>query len=96
MKIKNFDIQLNNAQYLITVDNKQYTFEINSYSTDTFLCKLYERSEFCKYVDFIEEFVIDSDGGTMDSISEISELILKRAIFPDVYSSLKISEGGDD
>ena len=97
MTIKNFDIRLNILQFFATIDDKEYIFEITSYSSidDTFQCTLWE----CRgssIIDRVEEFIIDSNGGTMDSISEISELMLKRVVFPDVYSSLKISEGGDD
>ena len=97
MTIKNFDIRLNILQFFATIDDKEYIFEITSYSSidDTFQCTLWEWRG-SSIIDRVEEFIIDSNGGTMDSISEISELILKRAVFPDVYSNLKISEGGDD
>lgn len=97
MTIKNFDIRLNILQFFATIDDKEYIFEITSYSSidDTFQCTLWEWRG-SSIIDRVEEFIIDSNGGTMDSISEISELILKRAVFPDVYSSLKVSEGGDD
>lgn len=93
MTIKRFDIRLDNAQFFATIDDKEYTLEIDSYSSvdDTFQCTLWEWQG-SRIIDQVEKFTIDSDGGTMDSISEISELILKRAVFPDVYSSLKISE----
>ena len=97
MTIKNFDIRLNILQFFATIDDKEYIFEITSYSSidDTFQCTLWEWRG-SSIIDRVEEFIIDSNGGTMDSISEISELMLKRVVFPDVYSSLKISEGGDD
>ena len=97
MTIKNFDIRLNILQFFATIDDKEYIFEITSYSSidDTFQCTLWEWRG-SSIIDRVEEFIIDSNGGTMDSISEISELMLKRAVFPDVYSSLKISEGEDD
>lgn len=96
MTIKNFDIQLYNVEYLMMVDEKQYSLEIDSNPDGSFLCTLWERSDNGKYIDMREEFIINIDGGIVDRISEISELALKRMVFPDFYSYLKFTESVDD